>query len=49
MSLGHSSTPLVQADDWANAVFLISTPGIREKYPKLDLGDLAHLREVVEH
>jgi hypothetical protein len=38
----------VHVDEWGKAEFLIEAPGIRENYPKLDLGDLMHLREVVE-
>ncbi|KAG5646161.1 hypothetical protein DXG03_004214 [Asterophora parasitica] len=33
---------------WANAEFVIAVPGIRENYPRLEIGDLVHLREVYD-
>ncbi|RDB23524.1 RNA helicase Mov10l1 [Hypsizygus marmoreus] len=33
---------------WADAEFVVFVPGIRENYPRLEIGDLVHLREVFE-
>ncbi|KAJ3789054.1 P-loop containing nucleoside triphosphate hydrolase protein [Lentinula aff. detonsa] len=37
----------VRALDWDNAEFSVLVPGIRENYPRLDVGDVLHLREVL--
>ncbi|KAJ3992098.1 P-loop containing nucleoside triphosphate hydrolase protein [Lentinula boryana] len=37
----------VGALDWDNAEFSVLVPGIRENYPRLDIGDVLHLREVL--
>lgn len=34
--------------NWKNAEFLLSVPGIRENYPRLEIGDLVHMRQVIE-
>jgi len=39
----------VIVSNWANAEFCITVPGIRENHPRLEVGDLVHLREIVEH
>ncbi|KAJ3818044.1 P-loop containing nucleoside triphosphate hydrolase protein [Lentinula raphanica] len=36
----------VRALDWNNAGFSVFVPGIRENYPRLDVGDMIHMREV---
>ncbi|KAG6856540.1 hypothetical protein H0H87_003359 [Tephrocybe sp. NHM501043] len=33
---------------WIDAEFVLTVPGIRENYPRLEIGDLIHLREVYE-
>ncbi|GAW07733.1 P-loop containing nucleoside triphosphate hydrolase protein [Lentinula edodes] len=33
--------------DWAQGQFSVLVPGIRENYPRLDIGDVIHLREVL--
>ncbi|KAF5376028.1 hypothetical protein D9615_007749 [Tricholomella constricta] len=33
---------------WADAEFVLAVPGIRENYPRLEIGDLVHLREVYD-
>ncbi|KAG5635252.1 hypothetical protein H0H81_011938, partial [Sphagnurus paluster] len=33
---------------WADAEFVLAVPGIRENYPRLEIGDIVHLREVYE-
>ncbi|KAG6812686.1 hypothetical protein H0H92_001315 [Tricholoma furcatifolium] len=33
---------------WVDAEFVLAVPGIRENYPRLEIGDLFHLREVIE-
>ncbi|KAG6908482.1 hypothetical protein DXG01_004485 [Tephrocybe rancida] len=33
---------------WVDAEFVLTVPGIRENYPRLEIGDLIHLREVYE-
>ncbi|KAH9477003.1 RNA helicase Mov10l1 [Psilocybe cubensis] len=33
---------------WKDAEFVLSVPGIRENHPYLEIGDLVHLREVLE-
>lgn len=38
----------VQVVIWADAEFVLFVPGIRENYPRLEIGDLVHLREVYE-
>lgn len=38
----------IAVTNWSNAEFCIIVPGIRENYPKLEIGDLLHLREVIE-
>lgn len=32
---------------WDNAEFSLFVPGIRENYPRLEIGDLIHMREVL--
>lgn len=34
--------------DFKDAEFIVNVPGIRENYPKLDPGDLIHMREVFQ-
>ncbi|KAF8804411.1 P-loop containing nucleoside triphosphate hydrolase protein [Phlegmacium glaucopus] len=34
--------------NWKNAEFVMCVPGIRENYPRLEIGDLVHMREVIE-
>lgn len=33
---------------WKDAMFLLEVPGLRENWPRLEIGDLAQLREVIE-
>lgn len=33
---------------WKNAEFVLDVPGIRENHPRLEIGDLVHMREVIE-
>lgn len=33
---------------WSDAQFVLYVPGIRENHPRLDIGDLVHMREVIE-
>ncbi|KAJ3505597.1 hypothetical protein NLJ89_g7334 [Agrocybe chaxingu] len=33
---------------WKDAEFVLSVPGIRENHPYLEIGDLVHMREVLE-
>ncbi|PPQ98678.1 hypothetical protein CVT24_003305 [Panaeolus cyanescens] len=33
---------------WQNAEFVLSVPNIRENHPRLEVGDLVHMREVLE-
>lgn len=33
---------------WDDSEFLLSVPGIRENHPRVEIGDLLHLREVFE-
>lgn len=33
---------------WKDAEFVLFVPGIRENYPRLDVGDLVHMRQVLE-
>lgn len=33
---------------WATAEFILHVPGIRENYPRLEIGDLIQMREVLE-
>ncbi|KAJ3937652.1 MAG: P-loop containing nucleoside triphosphate hydrolase protein [Lentinula lateritia] len=37
----------VKVLDWAQGQFSVLVPGIRENYPRLDIGDVIHLREVL--
>ncbi|KIK57484.1 hypothetical protein GYMLUDRAFT_46067 [Collybiopsis luxurians FD-317 M1] len=37
----------VRVLDWDNSDFFVLVPGIRENYPRLDIGDIIHLREVL--
>jgi hypothetical protein len=32
---------------WDHAEFALFVPGIRENYPRLEIGDLVHMREVI--
>jgi hypothetical protein len=32
---------------WNHAEFALFVPGIRENYPRLEIGDLVHMREVL--
>ena len=34
---------------WDHAEFALFVPGIRENYPRLEIGDLVHMREVLAH
>ncbi|KAF9460457.1 P-loop containing nucleoside triphosphate hydrolase protein [Collybia nuda] len=38
----------VKVANWINAEFTLYIPGIRENYPRLEVGDLIQLREVLE-
>jgi hypothetical protein len=38
----------VKVVNWENAVFSLEVQGIRENHPYLEIGDLAHMREVLE-
>jgi len=38
----------IRVSDWANAEFVLVVPGIRENSPRLEIGDLLHMREVME-
>ncbi|KAF5383955.1 hypothetical protein D9757_007350 [Collybiopsis confluens] len=37
----------VRVHNWDEAEFFVLVPGIRENYPRLDIGDVIHLREVL--
>ncbi|KIL67986.1 hypothetical protein M378DRAFT_122302 [Amanita muscaria Koide BX008] len=37
----------IKVYDWFATEFVISVPGIRENYPRLEVGDLVHMREVL--
>lgn len=34
--------------DWDRSEFVLEVPGLRENYPRLEIGDLAHLRMIFE-
>jgi hypothetical protein len=34
--------------DWGRSEFVLEVPGLRENYPRLETGDLAHLRMIFE-
>ena len=34
--------------NWKNAEFVLYVPGIRENHPRLEMGDLVHMRQVIE-
>lgn len=38
----------ISVANWINAEFRLDVPHIRESYPRLELGDLVHMREVVK-
>ncbi|TFK71577.1 P-loop containing nucleoside triphosphate hydrolase protein, partial [Pluteus cervinus] len=38
----------IQVHDWTKAEFRVTVIGIRENYPWLDIGDIIHLRQVLE-
>ncbi|PPQ90281.1 hypothetical protein CVT25_013106 [Psilocybe cyanescens] len=37
-----------KVETWKDSEFILSVPGIRENHPYLEIGDLVHLREVIE-
>lgn len=38
----------IKVFNWNRSEFALEVPGLRENYPRLDIGDLAHLRMVFE-
>lgn len=38
----------LKAHDLARSEFVLEVAGLRENYPRLDIGDLAHLRTIIE-
>lgn len=38
----------VKIHEWDQSEFVLEVPGLRENYPRLEIGDLAHLREIFE-
>ena len=38
----------ISVANWTNAEFRLNVPHIRESYPRLELGDLVHMREVLK-
>lgn len=34
--------------NWDRSEFVLEVPGLRENYPRLEIGDLAHLRMIFE-
>ena len=38
----------MKVESWTAAEFKLEVPGIRENYPYLEIGDLVHMREVLE-
>ena len=38
----------VKIDNWDRADFVFEVAGLRENYPRLEIGDLSHFREVLE-
>ena len=37
-----------RVENWKNAEFVLYVPGIRESHPRLEIGDLVHMRQVIE-
>ena len=37
-----------RVENWKNAEFVLYVPGIRENYPRLEIEDLVHMRQVLE-
>ena len=37
-----------RVENWKNAEFVLYVPGVRENYPRLEIGDLVHMRQVIE-
>jgi hypothetical protein len=38
----------LRVENWQNAEFVLYVPGIRENHPRLEIGDLVHMRQVIE-
>jgi hypothetical protein len=37
-----------KVESWKNSQFVLYVPGVRENHPRLEIGDLVHMRRVIE-